>query len=140
VNQPEPSAKPKQRRLTPRRKPKGGTRVSCRKGALGLGPNIAQALLDLSEGGIRLLVGTPLKTGQEVEVGLSGPSVAREITRLGEVIWSVETAGGNHCIGVQFVKRLDHATLRDLTQFATARVEPNAPAPAPAPAHAQGHG
>lgn len=118
MDRPDSSTKPKQRRVAPRRKPKGGSRVSCRKGALGLGPNIAQALLDLSEGGVRMLVGASLKQGQEVEVALSGPGVAREVTRLGEVIWSLETAGGNHCVGVRFDKRLDHSTLRDLTQFA----------------------
>src|SRR5256885_2178544 len=50
----------KNRRANPRRAPKGSTRVTCRRGSLGLGPNLALSLLDVSETGARLLVKEPL--------------------------------------------------------------------------------
>src|SRR5436309_3347011 len=46
VDQAKPTIR--QRQASPRRKPKGGTQVVCRKGALGLGPNVALSLLNLS--------------------------------------------------------------------------------------------
>ena len=73
MDQPEP--KTRQRRTFPRRKPRGGTRVVCRKGALGLGPNMALSLLNLSEWGVCLLVGEWLTRGQEVGVVLSAPGL-----------------------------------------------------------------
>ena len=87
---------------------------------MGLGPNLAQALLDLAEGGVRLLAGTALKTGQEVEVSLTGPGVTRDVKRLGDVVWCVQAADGSHCVGIRFARRLDYATLRDLSQFVEA--------------------
>jgi hypothetical protein len=113
----QPELKQRQRRVAPRRKPKGGTRIACRKGSMGLGPNLAQALLDLSEGGVRLLLGAALAPGQEVEVSLSAPGVTRDVKRLGEVAWCIPAAPGGYCVGIRFTKRLDHATLRDLSQF-----------------------
>lgn len=113
----QPESKPRERRVAPRRRPKGGTRIACRKGSMGLGPNLAQSLLDLSEGGVRLLLGSALTTGQEVEVSLSAPGVTRDVKRLGQVAWCVPVASGGHCVGIRFDKRIDHATLRDLSQY-----------------------
>lgn len=87
---------------------------------MGLGPNMAQALLDLAEGGVRLLIGTALPAGQEVEVSLVGPGITRDVKRLGEVVWCVQAADGTHCVGIRFARRLDYATLRDLSQFSEA--------------------
>src|SRR3954451_9170441 len=106
-------SKPQQRRVTPRRKPKGGTKIVCRKGAMGLGPNVGLSLGDISEWGVRLVVGAPLKRGEEVEVVLSGPGITRDIVRLGEVIWSLVGEDGSCRVGVRFHKRLDHAQLQD---------------------------
>src|SRR5438128_2163012 len=59
-------AKQPNRRHSRRQPPKGSVRAFCRKGTLGLGPNIAVRLLDLSEGGAQLVVSEELQPGQEV--------------------------------------------------------------------------
>jgi hypothetical protein len=73
--------------------------------------------LDISETGARLLVKEPLQTGQEVEVCLAGPAGFREIKALARVVWSLATADGAFCVGVQFEKRLPYATLQDLSRL-----------------------
>jgi len=107
----------KNRRANPRRAPKGSTRVTCRRGALGLGPNVALALLDVSEAGARLLVKASLTRGQEIELGLLAPGCMRESTLPGRVIWSIQTADGAYCIGVQFQKRLSYPALQALSRL-----------------------
>jgi hypothetical protein len=108
----------KNRRANPRRAPKRSTRVTCRRGSLGLGPNIALSLLDVSETGARLLVKRPLVRGAEIELGLLAPGSVRASTLPAVVIWAVETADGTHCIGVQFQKRLTYAAVQDLGRLA----------------------
>jgi hypothetical protein len=68
----------KERRLTPRRLTKPGVQVICREGSLGLGPNVALSVYDISETGIRLVVKSALATGQEIEVELIGPGPRAE--------------------------------------------------------------
>src|SRR5262249_19188150 len=55
----------RERRTTLRRKSLRVLSVSCLEGSMGLGPNLAIALLDISESGARLLIKQPLKKGQE---------------------------------------------------------------------------
>lgn len=112
-NQP---AKPRNRRLAMRREPKRSSKITFRKGVLGLGPNHALTMLDLSESGVRLLSKTEVKVGEDVEVGLLPPGGAREVVRKGRVIWVVPTAEGTFCVGVEFAKRLDYSALLDLSR------------------------
>src|SRR5262249_15915926 len=100
--------------MSPRRKPKGGTRVVCRKGALGLGPNVALSLLDLSEGGVCVVVGDFLAKGQVIEVVLSAPGCPRDVCRLGDVVWSFADRDGTCRIGVRLRKRIESAQLQEL--------------------------
>jgi hypothetical protein len=95
-------------------------RITCRKGCLGLGPNIALSLLDLSETGARLLVTESLAEKEEVELTLIAPGLTREVKHLGRVIWALTTAEGHYCIGIQFEKRLNYGTLTDLSRLAGA--------------------
>src|SRR5687767_13410740 len=109
-----PSAAPRNRRLSPRRTAKSGTKVECRKGTMGLGANLAVGLLDVSESGSRLLLKTALEPNQEVEVVLLAVGQVREVKMPGRVVWCVEAADGRHCVGIHFDKRLNYATLQDL--------------------------
>ncbi len=104
------------RRREPRCLARGGIRVLCRKGAHGLGPNLALALLDVSQTGARLAVGPALTPGQEVDVCLMAPGWAREQRRPGLVVWCVAAADGAHLIGVRFGSRLPPAALLDLAR------------------------
>ena len=75
------------RRNSPRRQPKRTSRALCVTGKFGLGPNVAVALLDVSETGIRLVLKTALVPGHDVEVGLEaigdcGEPVAADLVRL----------------------------------------------------------
>ncbi|MFO0968868.1 MAG: PilZ domain-containing protein [Gemmataceae bacterium] len=108
-------SKPQNRRGSRRRPGKGSIRVTCRKGTLGLGPNIAVRLVDISEGGVCLAVSLLLDKGQEVEVSLNPPGGGKEATRKGQVAWAV-TKDGEFLIGVRFDKMLNYAALGDLSK------------------------
>lgn len=105
---------PRNRRLSPRRPAKRSVRVTCQKGALGLGPDLAVTLLDLSETGARLTVKEALPNKLEVEVGLMAQGQGRAVKRLANVVWCAAAEGGNHCIGVRFQKALTYAELQQL--------------------------
>ena len=102
------------RRLSKRRGVKRSSKISCRKGILGLGRDLAVRLLDLSETGVRLVIKEILRKGEEVEIGLLPIGGSREVIRKGQVAWAVATAEGECCIGVAFEKRLDYALLSSL--------------------------
>jgi c-di-GMP-binding flagellar brake protein YcgR len=106
-----------QRRRARRAPAKSSSKVTCRRGTLGLGPNRAVAVLDLSETGIRLVVRDGLPRGQEVEIGLEGLNHTRPLRLPAQVVWSVATADGRYCIGAQFERRLSYADLHHLARF-----------------------
>jgi hypothetical protein len=79
-----------------------------------LRPDVALALLDLSEGGARLVTSEALPAGQRVYLVLAGPGGGRAARRQGVVAWSVPAADGTHCVGVKLLRRLGSEELRDL--------------------------
>jgi hypothetical protein len=97
-----------------RRPARGGSKVTCRKGVLGLGPNLAVSLLDVSETGVRLLITEALQPRQEVEVCLLAPGHVREIKHAGQVVWAVATADGAHCVGILFDRQIPYSAVLDL--------------------------
>src|SRR4051812_20057725 len=101
----------KNRRISPRRATKQSVKAICRKGSLGLGPNIAVAVLDISETGTRLLLKEALLARQEVEVCLLPPGLVREFKLPGRVVWCVPAADGNFCTGIEFEKYLSYSAL-----------------------------
>lgn len=95
------------RRCTNRRQPRPSLKVFCRRGSTGLGPNIAVAILDLSETGVRLTAKAELNKGQEIEIELTFPGQNGTIKRLADVVWCVAAADeGIYCLGARFQKRL----------------------------------
>jgi hypothetical protein len=89
-------------------------RVECRKGTMGLGPNICDTFLDLSEGGVRVIIKTEVPAKSEVEVLLTGFGVHRPIKMIGSVCWVVPLEDGRFCIGVSFQKRLAYRDVQAL--------------------------
>ena len=87
--------------------------MECRKGTLGLGPNLTVRPLDLSENGIRVVLRAELPEGQEVEVLLHGSGFARPVKRVARVVWSVPVAGG-HCAGLRFDDCVGYADVQAL--------------------------
>ncbi len=101
--------------------------MACRAGLLGLGPNLANTLLDLSETGIRLIAREPLKRGQQVEVNLQPPHNFAPVTRAAIVIWAIRTLEGTYCAGLQFQRRLPYAVLQQFTDPGQLGTHPPAP-------------
>jgi hypothetical protein len=100
-----------------RRNPaKASCKVSCRRGALGLGPNLALAILDVSETGTCLRVREPLEPRQEIEIGVEGLGHSRPLRLPSQVAWCVGTADGFCCIGARFENRLNYRDLHMLAR------------------------
>lgn len=102
------------KRLSRRQAPKGSTKAVAYPNWLGLGANIALAVLDVSETGIRLLVRELPRNG-EFEINLE--SIAhRPVKTLAQVVWSCPTADGNFVLGARFDKSLPYAALQALAR------------------------
>jgi hypothetical protein len=113
MSQPTPPAA--NRRTARRQQPKRTTKVICRRGNLGIGPNLVHSLLDLSEGGLRALSHTPLQPGESLEVTIEALWLRQPLRREGEVVWCLETAARQHVVGIKFHKRLSYADFQGLT-------------------------
>ncbi len=90
------------RRRSRRQHPKASTEIICRSDARIVGSNMAVSVLDISADGIRLMVNAPLEKGQRIEVDLQGIGYCRPLQLTAEVVWSLETADGQWCIGAKF--------------------------------------
>jgi hypothetical protein len=104
------------RRLNRRLSAQRRIKAECRRGSMDLGKNIAVAVLDVSEDGIRLVVREPLKDKEEVLLTLTTTADLRSLKRLGSVAWAVATADGTFCVGVRLHKRLSYADLSRLVR------------------------
>jgi hypothetical protein len=113
-NTPTPS--PANRRASRRAPLRGTVRVECRKGSLGLGPNLVRFPLDISETGVRLVVKGDLKAGQEVEVLLVGGGYGRPLKKIGTVIWSLPTENEDRVVGIRFEGCVPYAELQGMTK------------------------
>lgn len=98
----EPTTNGSERRRSRRQRPKPTTEVVCRSETRIVGPDLAVAVLDISADGIRLVVNSQLEKGQRIEVDLEGIGYCRPLKFNAEIVWSLQTADGNWCIGAQF--------------------------------------
>ena len=104
------------RRVARRRTPKGNIQVECYMNALGLGPNVALSLFDVSEAGARVTVKVPLAPRQEIEVSLSGIGHRRPVKNRADVIWCNPTTEGTFQAGLKFQRYLVHQDLLELAR------------------------
>jgi hypothetical protein len=103
------------RRAGLRRTPRGRFKVELRKGTLGLGPNLAEALEDLSESGARLVLKALVAKGDEVELTLTGQGHLRPIKVVADVV-RFEPLDGQRCrVGLRFQRLLKYADFQQLT-------------------------
>ncbi|MBI3407214.1 MAG: PilZ domain-containing protein [Planctomycetes bacterium] len=109
-NEPE-----KERRRDPRRPSKKNLVVHCRKGTLGLGPNLALAALNISLSGVQLRLKERLEPGQEIEVDLQTAEMNCRITVAADVIWCAAQGNDSFVVGAEFRKSLTYAELKELT-------------------------
>jgi hypothetical protein len=90
-------------------------RVECRKGTLGLGPDLTAVALDISDTGAHLILKASLPRGQDVEVLLLGGH-GRPLKRAGRIIWSFPTDDGRCCVGIRFDAYVPFANLQTFTR------------------------
>jgi hypothetical protein len=99
------------RRLGPRRPVTRRADVSLRTGPLGLGPNLAIGLVDVSEEGMGVKLNGPVKPGEEVEVVVSFPVASKTFKLHGVVCWCNPGPGETFVAGIRLRRRLTHAEL-----------------------------
>lgn len=105
------------RRRTARRLPKSHTKLTCRRGALGLGNNILLEVLDLSEEGACLKVKENFSRGATVQVELTGLGYPRPITLAADVMRANESDDGTCTLGIRFEKAIPYAALQEMTRL-----------------------
>jgi hypothetical protein len=90
-------------------------RIECRKGPLGLGPNLAEAALDLCDSEARLLLKEAVAKGEEVELLIhgGGPAVQR---RLGRVQSAAPLDDGHYVVRVALEESLSYSEVQRLTR------------------------
>jgi PAS domain S-box-containing protein len=99
-------------RSEPRHAPAAEVGVECRQTKDGLGPNVAQGLLNLSPSGACVLVSAALEPGQQVEVTLSSQGRAGPLRVSAEVTWTQPEDEGRHRAGLRFLRRLNGPELQ----------------------------
>ena len=96
------------RRRSLRRQARSNVQIECRKGYHGLGANLANTVLDVSDRGARLVVREALDMKKEVEVILSGYGLKKALKCKGTVCWQVRLEDGSYCVGVEFQKPIPY--------------------------------
>jgi hypothetical protein len=107
----------KERRSARRRGPKPTTKITCYKGSLGLGRNVAVSILDISETGVRLVVKSAFERNQEIEVGILSQHQNRPVKILANVVWCIPAADGNFCVGASFQRSLNYSDFLAFTKM-----------------------
>jgi len=105
----------KNRRAFMRRRPRGKIKVTCYKGNMDLGQNLAQGVADLSESGILLILKSSLDKGQDVTLLLEGREHMRPVKVHGKVIWCVPMEKDVFRAGVQLDSYLRYQDLMKIT-------------------------
>lgn len=106
----------KNRRQAVRKTPRGTVSVECRRGCYGFGKNLVTQFLDLSEGGVRLIVSEELELKGEVEVQMLGFGQKKAIKRTAHVCWAYMLEDGTCCVGLEFEKRLRYPDVLQLAR------------------------
>ncbi len=102
------------RRRARRKTGKKSTSIACRKGSLGLGPNLAIKLVDLSEEGARLRVKEQIASGTEVEIALTGVGLSKPFVVMAVVVWC-RMDQNEFLMGVKFRGRVSYVDFMHLT-------------------------
>jgi hypothetical protein len=89
--------------------------VTCRKGTLGFGPNLAIRLNDVSVDGAQVFVTTLLKLGDELELTFSPPGFAEPLVQMAVVAWCSAREGNGYRIGVKFTDSLSYQDIYHMT-------------------------
>ena len=109
---------PRDRRKYPRMTSGSTVRVEYRQNPLGLTTSVAVEFLNISQGGLCIVVPEEL-VSKELEISIIGASSSEPITCSARVCWSAPLDNGSFCVGLQFQKRL---LLEEVLRLAKASV------------------
>jgi c-di-GMP-binding flagellar brake protein YcgR len=104
--------RPIERRQNRRYPAQASVAIEVRKGTMGLGPNLALHLLDLSVDGAGVLMKNELQEKDEVEIILSGHGVGPNIKRIARVHWVTKLESDHFVIGFSFEKQIPFIDVR----------------------------
>lgn len=118
MNDPAVPTEPKKpnKRRSRRCAVRGTTRLRVYRNPLGLGPNIASTLLDLSETGLRVVLKESATVGQEVEVNLESAATGLTTKTSAVVVWVIPSSDGGFVVGLRFQKTLSYSDLQAMTK------------------------
>lgn len=94
------------RRVADRRRARRGSRVEVRRGLMGLSPNVALKLVDVSEGGAQVRLKSPMRPGEQVEVALWPPGDVQSVRGPAVICWCLPTPTGEFRVGLRLRRRL----------------------------------
>lgn len=97
-----------------RRTARPGTTVECRKGTLGLGPDIAVEMLDFSADGVLMSIREAVAIGDEIELSITAPGFSRPTVLEATAVRCIPQAGGGYCMAAQFRSPLSYADMYHL--------------------------
>jgi hypothetical protein len=103
------------RRATRRVRARGSAWATCRRGNRDSGPDIALGVVDVSEGGARLLLHSRVAPGEVVSIGLLSRAEPVPIQRTATVRWCVEIGPGSFGAGIEFDRRLRPDEVQNLS-------------------------
>jgi hypothetical protein len=106
----------RERRTSVRRVPRHGVRIVLRAGTLGLGPDLATGLVDVSEDGLCVQVKSPLKPGSDAEIVLDKVGTSRPMKLVADVRWCAPDAANGYRAGLRLRRRLPYKELVDLAK------------------------
>ena len=94
------------RRQNDRRPGRPGSRVEVRRGLLGMSPDVALKLVDVSEGGAQVRLKCGLRPGEQVEVALWPPADVQSVRGPAVVCWCLPTPTGEFRAGLRLRRKL----------------------------------
>ena len=112
----KPAPKKPNKRLSRRSGAKSSTRLRVYRTALGLGPNIASSLLDLSETGVRVVLKEAAAVGQEVALHLESAATGLTLKTTAVVMWVVPGTEPTVVVGLRLQKSICHGDLMALSR------------------------
>ncbi|HMP02410.1 MAG TPA: PilZ domain-containing protein [Gemmatales bacterium] len=102
------------RRGSIRKKPRGKVTVEMYSN-IGLGPNLAHVLWDLSQTGACLICNAGPRVRDDIELFLSSTSFPRRLKLKAEVVWVQELDNQMVSVGLRFSRGLTYMELQNLT-------------------------
>lgn len=113
---PDTPSAARERRTLVRRPARPGVRVAFRSGTLGLGPDLAIGLIDVSEDGLCVAVKVAVAAGSDAEVVLDKVGSSRPMKFVADVRWCAGDPAGGYRAGLRLRRRLPWRDLMDLAR------------------------